>query len=283
MDCAKGIGVVATNQRNILDFEGIDQVPIPAPPLICIPTTAGTSADVSQFAIISDPDEEVKIAIISKTTIPDVALIDPDTTLSMNDYLTACTGMDALVHAVEAYVSTANSPIFDIHAIEAIRLIGANLEKVLASPAELELRDQIMRASLEAGLAFSNASLGAVHAMAHSLGGYLDLAHGECNAILLGHVMAFNYDEAEGKFKDVGAALGLHLQGMPSRQCKDAVLEEITRLRKAVGITKTLGERGTKQTDIPKLAQKAIKDPCMITNPRMPTVRDIEVIYEEAL
>jgi len=165
MDCAKGIGVICTNQRNILDFEGVDNVPVPCPPLICIPTTAGTSADVSQFAIINDTDRKSKFAIISKAMVPDISLIDPATTLTMDGYLTACTGIDALVHAMEAAVSTANSPITDIHAFQAIRLIRRYLPQVIRSPDDPELREHLMLASLEAGLAFSNASLGAVHAL----------------------------------------------------------------------------------------------------------------------
>lgn len=283
MDCAKGIGIVATNHSHILTFEGIDKVPIPGPPLICIPTTAGTAADVSQFAIVSDRQEMVKKAIISKTSVPDVALIDPTTCLTMDAYLTACTAIDALVHAVEAFCSTANAPMFDLHALEAIRLISANLEKTLASPDDLELRGKIMLASLQAGLAFSNASLGAVHAMAHSLGGYLDLPHGECNAILLNHVMAFNFPQATERYKEIGKALALPVEQMGSHQIKTAVLHEVVRLKNSAGIITTLKQRGATTTDIPQLARKAMKDPCMITNPRMPVLRDIEVIYEEAL
>ncbi|WP_163338595.1 alcohol dehydrogenase-like regulatory protein ErcA [Desulfopila sp. IMCC35008] len=283
MDCAKGIGVVVTNHRHILDFEGIDQVPSPAPPLICLPTTAGSSADVSQFAIITDTREQVKKAIISKATVPDVALIDPETTLTMDNYLTACTGMDTLVHAIEAYVSTANSPIFDIHALEAIRLIGKYLESVIREPDNMEYRGYIMRASLEAGLAFSNASLGAVHAMAHSLGGYLDMPHGECNAILLSHVVAFNYSQAEDKYTEIGKAIGLDLTNKSSLEKQQTIIEGLNRIRRQVGITGNLGDRGAQSSDIVNLAQKAIQDPCMITNPRVPSQRDIEVLYEEAL
>ena len=175
MDCAKGIGIVNTNRKSILEFEGIDNVGKPGPPLICIPTTAGTSADVSQFAIINNLPKRVKMAIISKTVVPDVALIDPATTVTMDLYLTACTGLDALVHAIEAFVSSANSPVTDLHALEAIRIIPSTLLDVIAHPDDVELRAKMMLGSLEAGLAFSNASLGAVHAMAHSLGGVLDL------------------------------------------------------------------------------------------------------------
>lgn len=283
MDCAKGIGVVSANGGHILDYEGIDNVPAPGPPLICIPTTAGTSADVSQFSIINNLHEKVKIAIISKTVVPDVALIDPATTLSMDPFLTACTGIDALVHAVEAYVSTAHSPLFDLHALEAIRLIHGNLLQAIANPADIALREILMRASLEAGLAFSNASLGAVHAMAHSLGGYLDLPHGECNAILLDHVMAFNFSESAERFEKIAEKMGLDLRGMSVKQKRAAILGEIATLKKAAGISKTLGDRGARLSDVPQLANKALKDPCMVTNPLRPNQRDIEVIYEEAL
>jgi alcohol dehydrogenase len=283
MDCAKGIGIVSTNHGNILDYEGIDNVDIPGPPLICIPTTAGTAADVSQFAIISATAEQRKIAIISKTMVPDVALIDPETTLTMNSHLTACTGMDALVHAIEAYVSTANSPILDLHALEAIRLVCTNLPRVQAAPNDLALRANLTLASLQAGLAFSNASLGAVHAMAHSLGGLLDLPHGECNAILLDHVVGFNFAEAGPRYGAIAQAMGLEVAGLTDGQSKSTILAGIASLKKSVGIHSTLGSWGATSADIPVLAKKALADPCMVTNPRSANQRDIEVIYEEAL
>lgn len=283
MDCAKGIGIVCTNKQHILEMEGIDQVGVPGPPLVCIPTTAGTSADVSQFAIINSSEEKRKIAIISKTMVPDVALIDPMTTVTMPPYLTACTGMDALVHAVEAYVSTANSPLLDLHALEAIRLVCTTLPKVLAAPDDLSLRNAMTLASLQAGLAFSNASLGAVHAMAHSLGGLLDLPHGECNALLLQHVVNYNFPEASSRYLKIGEAMGLQLQGLSAKDSQRSIFKKIDDLKKQVGITSTLGQQGATLADIPALAEKALRDPCMATNPRSPTRRDIEVVYEEAL
>jgi len=283
MDCAKGIGIVSTNQRNILDFKGIDNVPLPGPPLICVPTTAGTSADVSQFAIINNEKERVKIAIISKTVVPDVALIDPATTLTMDAYLTACTGIDALVHAIEAFVSSAHSPIFDVHALEAIRLINDHLLDTLARPDDPELREHLMRASLEAGLAFSNASLGAVHAMAHSLGGYLGLAHGECNALLLDHVMAFNFEASRDRYEKIAGVMGLEMKNRTPSERKKALLEHIARMKKEAGISITLKDRGARSSDIPDLSEKAVQDPCLVTNPRQAAKRDLEVIYENAL
>jgi alcohol dehydrogenase len=282
LDCAKGIGIVVSNQGNIVDYEGIDRIPVPMPPLVCIPTTAGTSADVSQFAIISDRARLTKIAIISKAVVPDVAIIDPQTLTTMDSYLTACTGMDALVHAIEAYVSNANSPLTDNHALQAIRLIGSHLLDSIAAPNDLDHRSQMMLGSLEAGLAFSNASLGAVHAMAHSLGGRLDLPHGECNAMLLEHVISYNFAEAGDRYRDVGQALGLDTGKMDRAECRAAVFAAVRRLRTAAGISGGLGDRGVQSGDVGGLAANALRDACMVTNPRHPNQRDIEVIYEEA-
>jgi len=283
MDCAKGIGIVSTNKYHILEFEGIDQISSPIPPLICIPTTGGTAAEVSQFAIITNRQDRIKIAIISKAVIPDVALIDPLTLTTMDPFLTACTGIDAMVHAIEAYVSNAQSSVTDLHALEAIRLVKGYLLNCITNLDDVDARGKLMLASLEAGLAFSNASLGAVHAMAHSLGGLLDLPHGQCNAVLLQHVVAFNHAAAPERFAHVGDALGLNLGGMTTRQQKTAVITEINRLREEVGVYHTLSQMGVSRSDIPQLAKNALNDACMVTNPRRPNQRDIEVVYEEAL
>lgn len=283
MDLAKGAAVVAANGAHILDYEGIDKISRPVPPLILIPTTAGSSADVSQFTIITNQQERVKVAIISKTIVPDIALIDPHTTTSMDPFLTACTGMDALVHAIEAFVSSASSPITDIHALEAIRLVNKYLPLAVKQPDNYAIRENIMRASMEAGLAFSNAILGAVHAMAHSLGGYLDLPHGECNAILLDRVVSFNYNIAPEKFSRVAETMGLDLRGLSSKEIKNTLISQIITLKNSVGIAHSLGSVGVRSDDIPVLAEKAVKDACLLTNPRKASKRDIEVLYEEAL
>jgi alcohol dehydrogenase len=280
MDCAKGIGIAHSNHQDILAFEGPDRVAFPGPPLICIPTTAGSSADVSQFAILTDTSRRVKIAIISKTTVPDAALIDPVTTTSMDPYLTACTGLDALTHAVEAYVSTGSSPLTDVHALEAIRLVVRHLLAAIQNPYDLFAREQMMLASLNAGLAFSNASLGAVHAMAHSLGGLLDLTHGECNAILLRNVVDFNFPFAEKRYLDIGQAMGLSLEQLPAKEQKEAILEKLTRLTQSAGVDRSLGQIGMQKEAIPRLASFALHDPCLVTNPVFPSQRDLEVIFE---
>jgi len=202
IDCAKCIGLLSANPGGLRALVGVDNVGAPMPPTICIPTTAGTSADVSQFAVIADREIKRKLLIISKAVVPDISLIDPATLATMDAFLTACTGMDALIHALEAYVSLGNSLLTDNHALQAMRLISSNLQKSIAEPNNLDYRTNMMLGSLEAGLAFSNASLGAVHAMSHSLGGLLDLPHGLCNAMLLDGVVDFNDGRAEQRYRD---------------------------------------------------------------------------------
>ncbi|MBU0475637.1 MAG: iron-containing alcohol dehydrogenase [Bacteroidetes bacterium] len=283
LDCAKGIGIVSTNNKHILEFEGVDEVPIPGPPLICIPTTAGTSADISQFAIIVDSSRKVKIAIISKTVIPDVSLIDPETTTTMPTELTAATGIDAFVHACEAYVSNLSFPITDLAALEAIRLINENLIHALNNPMDMKYRNNMMMASLLAGMAFSNASLGLVHSMAHSLGGLLGLAHGVCNAVLLEYVIDFNFEASVEKYTNISEALNLDMKMQNTREKKSLLLNKIAQLRKDAGINITLGELGVGKKDLDQLAKNAIEDPCLATNPRKPKLEDIKAIYERAL
>jgi alcohol dehydrogenase class IV len=281
MDCAKGIGVVAGNPRNIHEFEGVDEVPNPGPPLIFIPTTAGTSADVSQFAIITDSERKVKIAVISKMVIPDIALVDPETTVTMPPDLTAATGMDALCHSFEAFVSSASSPLTDMAAVSAARLIVDNLLGAYQQPEDMFYRGNMMMASLMAGLSFSNASLGLVHAMAHSLGGALDLAHGECNAILLEKVVPFNYPAAQPKYDQLAQVMGVDIRKNDPTQTASALSDRIASLREEVGITHRLKDMGVSESDIPKLANYARKDPCLATNPRVAETKDIEKIYLE--
>lgn len=283
MDCAKGIGIVSTNNRHVSQFEGIDNVDVPGPPLICLPTTAGSAADVSQFAIINNSEERVKMAIISKSMVPDVALIDPTTTMSMDRYLTACTGVDALSHAIEAYVSLARSPLTDLHALESIRLIHGYLPQVLSDLQNYMMREKLMLASLQAGLAFSNASLGAVHAMAHSLGGFFSHDHGECNAFLLEHVVTSNYPYAKERYNEIGRIFGAATdKGSEDESCA-ALVNGLRSFRERVGVSGSLAGQGVTLADIPILADKAMNDPCMLTNPRRLTLDETEAIYEAAL
>ncbi|NLY17066.1 MAG: iron-containing alcohol dehydrogenase [Gammaproteobacteria bacterium] len=283
MDCAKAIGIVAAHGRSILEFEGVDTIRIPSPPLVLIPTTAGTSADVSQFVIISNQTERVKFSIVSKAVVPDVSLIDPETTLTMDPFLAACTGIDALVHALEAFVSIGSGPLTDTHALEAMRLLNEHLVPMIASPQDIALREKVMLGSMQAGLAFSNAILGAVHAMSHSLGGFLDLPHGLCNAALVEHVVAFNFSAAPERFKVIAQTLGIDCRGLTSEQVRAALIRHLGELKQAVGFHDTLARHGVRGSDLALLAGHAMSDPCILTNPRKSNQRDIEVVYGEAL
>lgn len=283
IDCAKGIGIVVSNKRHVLEFEGVDNVLIPAPPLICIPTTAGSGADVSQFSIINDTERRVKIAIISKKIVPDIALIDPIPLTTLPASLTINTGIDAIVHSVESYVSNASSPVTDIQALESIRLMTTYLLPALEEPEKIDYRYRTMLGSLLAGLAFSNTSLGAVHAMAHSLGGLSDLPHGECNTVLLEHVVAYNYMACPRRYDVIAETMGVEISGLDDNGRKIKFISAIKAFRERLGMTETLGDLGITRENIPDLARNAMRDPCMATNPRQPTIEDIEQIYEAAL
>ena len=283
MDLAKGVGIISTNGGMIVDYKGVDMITKAIPPMIFIPTTAGTSADVSQFGIISDTKKKIKVAIVSKNIIPDVALIDYETTLTMDNYLTACTGIDAFTHAIEAYVSKASSPLTDIHAMEAINIIYNYLPLIIKEPDNLQYREKLMFASMEAGFAFSNAILGAVHAMAHSLGGLLDLPHGECNGILLNHVVDFNYSSTPDKFNKISEIIGIKMHNYNSQEKKLILFDKLQELKESIGIIKSLKELGVRESDIPLLAHNALNDACIITNPREAAKEDIEKIFYKAM
>lgn len=279
MDCAKGIGIVVANGNSILLYEGVDQIRFPLPPLICIPTTAGSSADVSQFAIINDIQRKVKIAIISKAIVPDISLIDPETTLSMDASLSIFTGLDALTHAFEAYVSNAHSGITDLYALEAIELLMTNLPKVAQNLENIEARSSVMMASLLAGLAFSNASLGVIHAMAHPLGGLLDLPHGLCNAILLDSAVAYNFPYATTRYQTIIERMGLTCKA----QTEDTLIKALIDFKASLGLTSKLSALGVREKDIASLSMMALKDACIVTNPKLPLQAEVEEIYAHAL
>lgn len=283
LDCAKGIGIVASNHKHILAFEGVDKVARPMPPLICVPTTSGSASEVSQFAIIRDETRRTKISIVSKAVVPDVGLIDPELTTTMNSYITACTGLDALTHAIEAYVSNASSPFTDLHALKSAELIWSSLAAATNSPKDLFWRSQMLMGSLHAGLAFSNAILGAVHALSHSLGGLFDLAHGECNAILLGPVIEYNFSACPERFYTLGKIMGLSLDSLPEQTAAKKLRDTIESFRNRLGLANSLRSLNVTTADIRCLATNAALDPCLATNPRFLTPESIEAIYEKAL
>ncbi|HSM93524.1 MAG TPA: iron-containing alcohol dehydrogenase [Anaeromyxobacteraceae bacterium] len=282
VDCAKGIGIVAANGGSILDYEGVDRIDVAIPPLVCLPTTAGAAADASQFAIITDEEAHAKIAIVSKTLVPDLTLLDPGVLTTKPPALTAATGLDTLCHAVEACASTAASPLTDLLALEAIRTLVVSLPRCMERPDDLGARAAMQQACLYAGLAFSNASLGAVHAMAHALGGLRDLPHGECNAILLPHVAAWNFEAAEAPLRRVGAAMGLGLERLHGAEAAGRLRDGLADLARRVGVTGTLRDAGIRPEELAGLARTALEDPCMATNPRIPSEADLVGIFAAA-
>lgn len=280
MDCAKGIGIVVSNRDEISQFEGVDKVRLPMPPLICIPTTAGTSADVSQFAIILNSIESYKMAIVSKGLVPDISLIDSETTVTMDSKLTAETGLDALTHAVEAYVSNASSPITDLNALQAVKYIIEYLPLAVADPENIEARSAMMLGSLHAGLAFSNASLGLVHSMAHALGGLLDLPHGLCNAMLLEHVVQYNFEAEPEKYRDIAEIVsGRKLKGESWSDISDLLFESLSQFRSSLDIRGNLDLGENSSAVVSSLAEKTLNDVCIVTNPRVAGKKEIISIY----
>ncbi|NIY83430.1 L-threonine dehydrogenase [Vibrio hepatarius] len=282
-DCAKGISLVAANGGKIGDYEGVDQSAKPMLPLVSINTTAGTASEMTRFCIITDEERHIKMAIVDKHTTPLISVNDPELMLAKPASLTAATGMDALTHAVEAYVSTAATPITDAVAIKAIELIQAHLRTAVKDGGNLEAREQMAYAQFMAGMAFNNASLGYVHAMAHQLGGFYDLPHGVCNAILLPHVQRYNAQVVPARLRDVAKALGVNVEGMTPEQGADAAIEAIVSLAKDVGIPAGIQELGAKAEDIPTLADNALKDACGFTNPKQATHEEITAIFEAAM
>ncbi len=282
-DCGKGIGIVATNGGNIREYEGIDKSTKPMPPFIAINTTAGTASEMTRFAVITDTDRHVKMAIADWRVTPNVAINDPVLMAGMPPALTAATGMDALTHAVEAYVSTIATPVTDSAALMAIRLISENLRNAVANGQNMEARDRMAYAEFLAGMAFNNASLGYVHAMAHQLGGFYNLPHGVCNAILLPHVSSFNILANPQRFAEIAVAMGENIDGLSTRDAADAAIESIKKLSVDVGIPAGIKELGVKEKDFYVMAQNAMKDVCSFTNPRLATLDNIIDIYRFAM
>lgn len=282
-DCAKGIGIVAGNGGNIRDYEGIDKSSKPMTPLIAVNTTAGTASEMTRFCIITNTDTHVKMAIVDWRCTPNVAINDPLLMMGMPAALTAATGMDALTHAVEAYVSTLATPITDSAALMAIDLISKNLRNAVANGENFEARDKMAYAEFLAGMAFNNASLGYVHAMAHQLGGFYNLPHGVCNAILLPHVERFNLIACPERFADIAEALGENINGLSVRDAADVAIESIQQLSKDVGIPSGLTELGVKEEDLKTMAENAMKDATHLTNPRKATLEDVIQLYKNAL
>jgi len=252
-------------------------------PLVAINTTAGTASEMTKFTIITDTSRKVKMAIVDKHVTPVLSINDPLLMVGMPPSLTAATGLDALTHAVEAYVSTAATPVTDACAIKAIQIIPQYLPKAVANGNDMEAREQMVYAQYLAGMAFNNASLGYVHAIAHQFGGFYNLPHGVCNAILLPHVCRFNLIARKERFAEIAVALGEKTDGLSVDEAAEKAITAIERLAAQLNIPKGFKELGAKEEDIEILAQHAMQDACAATNPRKPTQKEVEAIIKAAM
>ncbi len=280
IDTAKGIAVLATNYGTLQEFVGCNLVSHPIPPLICAPTTAGTGADVSQFAVLLDSRTKMKTCILSRAIMPDISIIDPTMLQTKSRELIAATGMDTLTHAIEAYVSSLSWPLTDPHAIHAIELVHKHLVTATEKKAMNALEGMSV-ACLEAGIAFSNAILGAVHALAHPIGGLYDLHHGIVNTVMLPAVVRRNLHHDYRKFAVIARALGVESRGMSEEEAARQVPVMIEKLIRTLGLPTKLSALGASLDDLPKMTAMAQQDICMLTNPCTYSAQDIEAIYRE--
>lgn len=282
-DCAKGIALLATNGGDIKDYEGVDRSAKPQLPMIAINTTAGTASEMTRFCIITDEARHIKMAIVDKHVTPILSVNDPHLMAGMPKGLTAATGMDALTHAIEAYVSSAANPITDACALKAVTMIAESLRDAVADGSNMQARENMAYAQFLAGMAFNNASLGYVHAMAHQLGGFYDLPHGVCNAVLLPHVQEFNASVCASRLKDIAAAMGLDVSYLNDQQGAAACIAAIRLLAQDVGIPAGLRDLQVKEQDLDTLATNALKDACGFTNPIQATHAQIVAIFRAAM
>ena len=276
IDTAKMAAVLLANGGTVLDYIGIDKVPKMAAPVVAIPTTAGTGAELTINSVIADPDQHKKLVIISPNATALFALEDPELTVGLPPFLTAITGMDTLVHAIESFTSKNSYRMTELLALEAIRDAAWALPRAVKDGKDIDAREAMMRAVVTASLAFSNTRLGNVHAMALPLGGWCHVAHGTAVAVLLPHVMDFNRSAAPDRYAAVAEALG-------AKKDPKAAVDHIFRLNETIGIPAHLGPLGVDEGAIPSMAKDAMLSGNILVNPRTTTQPDIEALYRSAL
>ena len=285
IDTAKAISVMAANGGAIEDYQGANKVSKPGVPLIAVPTTAGTGSEVTQFTIITDTKRDVKMLIASPFLIPAKAIVDPLLTLSMPRGLTAATGVDALTHAIEAYVSVKAQPMSDIFALSAIELISGNLRQAWSNGNNREAREKTMLGALQAGIAFSNSSVALVHGMSRPIGAYFHVAHGVSNAALLSVVTEFSLIGTPERYARIAQAMGENTDGLTVLEASDVAAEAIARLIEDIEIP-TLPELGVEEEKLdklaPQMAEDAIASGSPANNPRQATKEEIVELYKLA-
>lgn len=283
IDTAKAIKILTANPGPSTAYSGVGKVANPGVPLVAINTTAGTAAEMTSNAVIIDAARQVKEVIIDPNIIPDIAVDDASVMLDIPAAITAATGMDALTHAVEAYVSVGAHPLTDANALEAIRLISHWLPKAVEDGHNLEAREMMAYGQYLAGMAFNSAGLGLVHALAHQPGATHNLPHGVCNAILLPIIENFNRPNAVARFARVAQAMGVNTQGMSDEQASQQAIAAIRALSARVGIPAGFSQLGVTKADIEGWLDKALADPCAPCNPRSATRDEVRELYLEAL
>lgn len=270
-DCASAIAVIATNGGNIRDYEGIHMSKNPCLPVVAINTTAGTSAEVTINYVITDEDRGVKMVMVDKNSVAKMSVSDPELMVGKPAPLTAAVGVDLLTHAIECLVTPGSYTVTEPLALQAVKTVFEYLPRAVKDGGDIEAREQLSYANFIVGLAFSNAGLGFVHAMAHQLGGIYDLAHGVCNAMLLPVVQRENAKYVPEKFCVIAGALGFDCQSHTPAECAEFVIEKIITLCEEVGIPKSLKELGIENPDLERLADAALLDVCAGGNPFAPT------------
>ena len=281
-DCGKGIGIVLTNGEDVTKLAGIETLKNPLPPLMAVNTTAGTASEITRHAVLTNEETHLKFVVVSWRNVPLVSFNDPLLMLDVPQKLTAATGMDALCHCVESYVSENRNPITDAQAEKGIALIGQYLRRAVANGHDLEARENMAYASLLAGMAFNNADLGYVHAMAHQLGGQYDAPHGVCCAVLMPTVERFNMIAAPERFAKIAELLGENIQGLSKMAQAERGIVALERISEDVGIPTNIKSIGAKVEDFELMAENALKDGNAFSNPRKGTKVDIVNLFTEA-
>ena len=284
LDVAKGIAIMAKNKGKILDYAGIDKVPLKGLPRILLPTTSGTGSEVTRTIVVSDKAENLKMAVHSNNAMADVAIVDPLLTLSMPPQVTADTGVDALVHALETYVSVITTPFSEIFSIEAIRLIAENLPAAYAKGENITARYNMSLGATVAGMAFCSGGLGAVHALSNILGIKYHMTHGRANAVMLPYIVDYNKIGNLNKFARVAQAVGENTEGLTPYQASEKLVTALFKLLEIVGIPYRLSDYGATEADLPELTEGGMKiSRLFVPNPRNLTEEDVRNIYTKAL
>ncbi len=284
LDTTKIISVLKTNDKNIEEMFGTNLVDKPGIATILIPTTSGTGAEVTPNAIVTVPEQELKIGIVSNYLLPKIVFIDPMLTLGLPKPITASTGMDAFTHSLESFISNKANPISDMFALESIRLISSSIVEAYQNGSSVKARENMLLGSLYGGMALTSAGTAAVHALAYPLGGKYNIPHGTANSMLLPHVMKFNMDAIIDRLSQVAVPMGINIENLSNEQIAKKVIERISELTTILEIPQRLTEYGIKEENLDELSKLALEVKRLLNNnPKVLTLEDIKNIYHELL